>query len=415
MKTLGLDIGSTYIKAGWLDGGRAREVQRLPMPAFVDTSGTARELDPAVVLETVYEILDYYSDAESIWIAGQMSCFTFVDRDGNALVPIISWQDERVNDVQPLAYRLGPDLVRALGNELRPGLPIATLGLVSVIPTDIRQSGYFTSLMGFVAGSLIGTWAHATHVSDAAASGMWDLVAGAWNSDAVAEAGLRVDQMPAGTWSCVPLGRTARGALVHAPVGDQQASLIGAGLRLGALSVNIATGGQASVLTTTCRHAPGVQLRPYVNGDYLRTVTHLPAGRALTTVIRLLNHGEVSESAWKWAADAYIPDQADLNVNLPRWDMSFFSPDGGSLCVLTGETTADECMTAAINHVAEGFVAAAHRLGPSESLIFSGGLAKKLKPLRHAIAGALNLPTEVHEGDDAALDGLAQLARRGFG
>lgn len=413
MKTLGLDFGGTYIKAGWLHSGRAHDVQRRPVPGFIDTNGRARELDPKAVLEAVQVLLSAHPGAESVWIAGQMSCFTFVDRDGTALTPLVSWQDERVIDVTPLAERLGPATIRALGNELRPGLPIATLSLTEAIPADISRRGQYTSLAGFIAGSLMGQWAPETHVTDAAASGMWDVVGDRWNDEAVSAAGLRPDQLPAGTWSCAPIGRTSSGALVHAPLGDQQASLLGAGLRPGALSMNIATGGQASAVSTSTQTPADVQLRPYLKGSFLHTITHLPAGRALTAVVRLLNHGDTSAKAWDWAARACAADHdwQVQKVHEPHWDLGFFSHEGGSLTNLTGATTAAECMTAAVTEVAQAFIAAAHRLGEFDRLIFSGGLVQKFEPLRQAIAAGLNRPAEVHTGDDATLDGLARLAQ----
>jgi hypothetical protein len=58
-------------------------------------------------------------------------------------------------------------------------------------------------------------------------------------------------------------------------------------IRLEELSVNISAGAQASLLTS--RFQPGgYQTRPYFDGLYLNTVTHIPAGRSLGILLDLL-------------------------------------------------------------------------------------------------------------------------------
>ena len=55
----------------------------------------------------------------------------------------------------------------------------------------------------------------------------------------------------------------------------------------GELSINISTGSQVS--RRTDRLEPGeVQTRAYFHGDLLQTITHLPAGRSLNVLVRLL-------------------------------------------------------------------------------------------------------------------------------
>jgi sugar (pentulose or hexulose) kinase len=415
---LGLDVGGTYLKAGWLQHGRATGVQRAATPAFIDPSGPYREIDPSALMNAVHALLARFPDPTAILITGQMSGCTFVDDAGNALVPLITWQDRRTSDVAPIAEALGSTAVVALGNELRPDLPIAALAWPQTPPT-----GLFTSLIGYVAGQLAGQAAQVAHPSDAAASGMWSLADECWLPEALQIAGLQPEQMPAVDWALTAVGRNPSGAPVFAPIGDQQASLLGAGLRpegRALLSMNIATGGQVSVVDTAASKAQQVasrtQIRPFFDGSYLRTFTHLPSGRALTKVLELLSRRAPTDDDWAWAMQACAgPHSEQQPTNpLPTWDPRFFTGEGGQLSGVTASTTSADCMVAAVATLAQGFVAAADDLGgrTCEELVFSGGLVQKFTPLRNAILRYLDLPHTVHPGDDAALDGLAVLAEQ---
>lgn len=68
---------------------------------------------------------------------------------------------------------------------------------------------------------------------------------------------------------------------IYIPVGDHQCSLLGAGLQNHELSVNLGTGGQISILGGTDR--------PYFDGRGLTCHVRLPAGRALSSLQKLLN------------------------------------------------------------------------------------------------------------------------------
>ena len=70
-------------------------------------------------------------------------------------------------------------------------------------------------------------------------------------------------------------------------MGDHQAALAGAFLGERELSLNISTGSQASLFTPTWQ--PGnYQTRPFFDGRFLNTITHIPAGRALNVLFKLL-------------------------------------------------------------------------------------------------------------------------------
>ena len=378
MSSVGLDIGGTYLKVAWLDEGELL-VTRVPTPEFIDSSGRAREIDPDALVDSILRLLDGVIGSrpcDRILITGQMAGLALVNQRGRALAPLISWQDTRVHTVDRVRQSLKPEELARLGDGLRVGLPLVTLSEL-----DVPKGALVTSLIGFVAGSIAATFAPTMHATDAASLGLLDVPICRWSSAALAVARLHESQLPRPVSDLSIVGVNARfGAQIVTSVGDQQAALMGAGLSIGEVSMNIATGCQVSTITDIA-DSP-TQLRPYFLGQYLRTVTHLPAGRLLAAAVR---------------EDVGHPPSGD------EWVAALqFADDPGTSVGRAVETIADACIDAA------------RRLGSGVSIVFSGGVAQKVQVIQHRIADALSIPFRVYEGDDAALEGLRRLDRDYF-
>lgn len=376
MSFVGLDVGGTYLKAAWLAGGRVDgPVHRLSVPSFLDTSGPERELDPAALMASVLALLDEAignSVPQGILVTGQMAGVAFTNSEGRGVAPIITWQDTRVTDLEAIRRELSSAEIARLGESIRVGLPLVTLNAMGV-PAEAR----LTSLIGYVAGSLSNTFASRVHTTDAASWGLLDVSRGSWSAHATRLAGIRQEDLPRVTSEVRAVGTSSRfGAPVLCAVGDQQSSLMGAGLTAGVVSVNLATGCQVSVLSGSC--ASPAQVRPYFYGSYLHTVTHLPAGRLLTSAIAHACGSSESED-WAWA--------------LEHWRES------------------DE-IARAVFAVVHGICESVDRLGARGlPVLFSGGVAQQFHPIRALVQEALATDTTVYNGDDAALAGLATLSQ----
>lgn len=373
MCSVGLDIGGTYLKAARLER-KPLSVHRRPIPDFLDTTGSARELDPSTLLAAVTDLLGDVigdEDCDRIFVTGQMAGLAFIDGSGQAIAPLISWQDTRFSDVASVRKQLAESDVAKLGDGLRIGLPLVTLA-----QREGEEGAFVTSLTSFVTGALAGERAAFIHATDAASLGMLDVATCEWLSGALRVAHLDTDRLPTPRSDVISVGRSPQyGAQVMTAVGDQQAALLGAGLADGQISMNIATGCQVSRLSA--RAESPAQLRPYFGGRYLQTITHLPAGRLLA---------------------AAVEQEAGRRPTAEDWETS--------LAALNGSTPVGQ----ALMEIADACVEAANRLGSAPSVLFSGGLAQKLPSLRERILAELGVSGEVFAGDDAALQGLAVLA-----
>jgi sugar (pentulose or hexulose) kinase len=432
MRFLGIDAGATYLKGAVLDAEnlRVERVVRTPFPAFLGGAGGIRETLPAEILDRVAGLLDeLYAaapDARGLLLCGQMHGMVLATGEGAALSNFISWQDARAAEPMPgaggsyfaaLASRIEARVRQEAGNELRPGLPVSALFVLKERGELPAPPFLPAALADFLAAHLC----HArpvTSAGNAAAHGCMHVRRGEWHRELLAAAGLEAIDLPA----IVPEG-TCVGTLprrwgripCYVAVGDQQAALLGASLEPGELSLNVATGSQVSLLAGDAA-AGDYQVRPYFGGQFLRTITHIPAGRSLNLLLRLLAEmgtGGCGDELWeRLETAARAVPATSLEV-----DLSFFAgalgEAGGITNIREDNFTAGHLFRAAIETMAGNYRHCAARLSPAgewRRLVFSGGLILKLRTLREAAIRRFGCAFRLADEAEDTLLGLARLA-----
>jgi hypothetical protein len=151
--------------------------------------------------------------------------------------------------------------------------------------------------------------------------------------------------------------------------------------------------------------------RPFFDSSWLRTITHIPAGRALNVLAGLVGEGAPAAN-WRRIDEAVRrTEETDLVV-----DLSFFPGafgDRGRIENIREDNfSLGQLFLAAWQSMARNYAAAAERIFPDRrwgSLAFSGGVANASPRLRDLIAGALDRPYRMGSPDDTLL-GLGTLA-----
>ncbi len=308
-------------------------------------------------------------------------------------------------------------MIRRLGNELRPGNPLSLLAWLA----DHRAlpAGPLTAVgIGEYVLAKLCAAEPAFHVTQTA--GMLDLTTRDWCYEATERLGLSNIRWPKIVDLKHPIGEwNVDGNRLNcfAAVGDHPCALAGAGLEQRELSINISTGSQVSVRTIDVRPGSDYQTRPYFNGEWLNTITHLPAGRSLNALVGLLTElagprGEVQSEVWHRIGRAVENvRETDLKVSL-----SFFSGPagerGGIENISLENCTAGHLFRAAMNNMADNYVKAAGVLAASTSwdrILISGGLAQKLASLPQTVADRLRIPFRIVDATEETLQGLLQL------
>ena len=432
MEFLAVDLGTSFIKTAIVDVAdlRIREVRRCASPPNIG-GGPADtvEINPSDVLSVVRKLVDdllaLSGDCLGILMCGQMGGLILLDQFHTPVSAYMSWQDRRacrIRSGQTSYFQYLQELVAdqthsVLGNELRPGLSPSLLSYIfQTQPQRLSDSTIPVTLPDYIAAALCGK-RPVTEVTNA--PGVVSIVDRKLATDVLQQAGVppldwpllvnfqhRVGEYKSGTQT-VP---------VYAATGDHQCSLVGTLLRRGELSINIATGSQISLLTTE-NHCKEFQLRPFFDGQWLKTITNIPAGRALTTILKLLvevSGKEPGQREWDYffrAADETV--DSDVAVNLGLFPGAI--PGPGLLGNLSeSNLTVGHIARAALQQMATQYEQLSVQLDRNrkwDRIALSGGLARKSALLRQLVCNALSTESRMAPTDDDALFGLLVLGR----
>ena len=356
----------------------------------------------------------------------QMSCLVLMDGQGKARSNCIGWRDQRALEPHPsgsgsyydvLNKRLTTKQKRELGNELPPGAPICFLFWMA--EQGVLEPGLVpVSLADFVLSTLCAS-PPSIESSNAMACELLRLDTLGWHQEVIEELGLDKLLWPPIRKHGEIVGRMKVGANTvpcYTPVGDYQCALAGALLTEDELSLNISTGSQVSRMT---KHLAlgDYQTRPFFDAKFTNTFSHLPAGRSLNVLIDLLSEfaqqsGTATSDPWQYIARAAAAiDHTDLEVRL-----SFFPGPCGNMGSISNireqNLTVGTLVRASFENMAQNYCDCALRIWPDRSwknIVFSGGLARKLKLLRQIIDQKFQTSSRLCPMEDTLL-GLMVLA-----
>ncbi|MBM3878016.1 MAG: hypothetical protein FJ386_15115 [Verrucomicrobia bacterium] len=435
MRYLGIDIGSSYIKGAVLDADALRlsHIEREAAPPFVSgLDHRFREIEPEPLVQTVRAVLerlhDHCPDAAGVLMSSQLHGMVLCDDKGRALTRFIAWQDQRALMPAPggeescfdvIERLITPGERQQLGNERVPGLPLNFLFWLAKYHALPATDALPAVLPYFVAASLCGG-APVSDVTHAYGHGALHIGKLDWHHDVIAKLGLDALRWPRivpqgaviGEWS-----HRGRSLPVFAPVGDYHVSQVGALLEADELSVNVSTGSAVIRIADGCETGD-FQTRPWFDGRYLNTITHLPAGRALNAMVHLLTElataqGVTLGDPWDYIhAGASRADGAGLQVN-PAFYPGNAGDHGAVLNLREDNMTVGHLFHALFAGMAENYAKCAARIAPGRDwsrLVFSGGVALKNAVLRQLICARLGDAHRLAPSDEDTLFGLLVLS-----
>lgn len=378
-RIVAVDLGGTFLKVGLFEDGELAWTQRTRVAAFQESPGLAGRLSPGLLTRGITSALEMVSErttvADAVMVTGQMAGLALLDPEGCSSKSLLTWQESSSVDREAVPSDVRFAFENTTGERLAPHLP-----LLKLHECDLPQNASVTSLIGYVANVVSGSAGSAIHITDAASWGMCDVRTGAWVPELLKFAGVTEVQLPRISWNVDQVGFCERlSAPVFSAVGDQQAALLGAALQTSEVSVNLATGCQVSLRSLT--DETPFQIRPFFAGEFLKTRTHLPAGRLLESAVNKA-YGTITPAAW---------DQARRDV-------------------LAG--IAPKAVSAAVGEIAVA-IAQTYRVlteGEARRILFTGGLIQRFPAIQRQLEDELGVASRVFADEDAALTGLASLA-----
>ncbi|WP_127588263.1 sedoheptulokinase [Paenibacillus koleovorans] len=449
MLFIGLDIGSSYFKSAVLDLQAARllDVRKDKAPLKLPTAEEGRyEIDAeamaALASAHIGKLLNRYRGAiAGIVLSTQMHGFVLTDDSGMPVTAYISWQDRRClerladgeeNSLEALEQLLGPHAPARSGLRLKPGLALGNL--YSWLQQNreaaaCRRAAEFHTLGSFLIRRLTG--AHATHLTNAAATGMVDVVDRVWNARTIDEASCGNLRFPAlvGETEQAGVYRSRYGNIpVYPDIGDHQASVLGCcGNGGNDIIVTLGTAGLLSRESASWSEGEDkYECRPYFEGGYLNTVSRLPGGRNFDVLIEFVQ--SVARDVWGrtpgkdriWRESARLAEAAARDPIAPlRVELGFYP---GQLGVDRGQIGTIDAhnlrlgplFLGAFDNMADVYRTMLGRLcgsfGEAHRVIFAGGLAWRNPLLRQRMSVGLGLPGDLPPLADESLVGLFRLA-----
>ena len=253
-----IDIGSTNIK--WSHGKTAGKI---PFPAAFDAAYPRYEVRADEIFSIVLNLIDTHRPQRAFFSV-QMHGYVLL-KEGREATGYISWRDARGKDLPPDFA-----LTEEYGVRIKPNLPRLSLQAQSVAADE------FCTLGSYLVYRLTGK--NTTHVTDAAASGFYNVKTGARDACRY--------RLPEAVYRVQEAGRY-KDTAVFSPVGDQQASVLGAWKGMENAEGYVLNLGTAAQL---CCMAEGFaagdfESRPYFGGNTLCTVTGLPGGGYISRTI----------------------------------------------------------------------------------------------------------------------------------
>ena len=432
---IAVDLGTSFIKGAMLDLETLslKHIQRVPFPEPVaGLPSLFYEVDPLQVVSAfqalVRQLLADSPDSQGLVMCSQMHGLVLTTEQGQPLSNCMTWQDQRVLLSHPsgegtyfeiLSSRLTAEEKRQIGNELKPSLPLCYLFWLAE-ENKLPQTAVIPAALPDFVLAYLSEAKPDIELTNAGAHGALNLETLAWHQGIIDKLGLAHLQWPHirdfGEPVCT-LEIDGASLPCYTPIGDHQCAVTGAFLGYEELSLNIATASQVTMLTPKLALGE-YQTRPFFDSRFMNTIARLPAGRSLDVLINLLTELATAQGitlADPWATiDEAVASVSDTTLQV---DLSFFATTVGDQGLIGNiqedNLTIGHLFRAAFRHMAENYYTCGLRLSPNQgwrNLVFSGGIAQKVAPLRQIIQDKFGLDYRVCVSSEDTLLGLLALA-----
>ncbi len=419
--TIGLDIGTTSISGVKRDltTGAVLETRTVDSEADLPATRAGEHIQsPKEILAKVYRLAEALDGdrAAAIGVTGQMHGILYVDKMGNALSPLYTWQDDR-----GAAYC--ETIREKTGYRLSAGYGLATHYALLQEHGVPENAAHLCTIMDYVVMQLCDRTTPLIHATNAASLGLYDLAQDRFDLDAIGKLGIDDTLLPEVTTDCTMV-KQKNGRPMVVAIGDNQAAFLGAVTDMTHTAlVNIGTSSQISFVCPKDApiHYGSIETRPFLPDLRLHSGSGLCGGRAYALTERFFR---------EYAVALGLPDEKRYDVlnrlaangltegNIPLVRTTFcgtrddpglrgliaglgednFTPSALAAGVLLGMAT----------ELYEMFTAAEH--DHIEQLVASGNAVRQNPTLVRCIERVFGLPVTVSAYREEAATGAAKFA-----
>ena len=286
---MGIDIGTTSVCGVVTDSSTGEILKSLTLAN--DSSLPSRFAyekiqDPGRILQITEQIYrtftDEFSDISAVGFTGQMHGILYLDKEGNPLSPLYTWQDGRGNEIYSDGLTYAEYLTKNSPYRAASGFGLTThfFNLKNgLVPKSAHK---ICTVHDFVAMKAASLKSPVAHTSDGASLGFFDLNSLSFDKNSLRRLGIDRDILPEICKGEKFIGNTEENLKVAVAIGDNQASVFASLTGEGQVLVNVGTGSQISVISEQKLTTDIVETRPYFGGKYLITSCPLCGGYSYT-------------------------------------------------------------------------------------------------------------------------------------
>lgn len=411
MKFLLLDYGATNIKSAIVDllNGQIKMVEKYSFPPNVKNLKSRFEISVNELKNSFLMICDKYyhkydAKFDGISISSQMHGFIVLNDRLEPKTNYISWKDERsLEEVggkitfEHANKNLGYVFREITGMTPRPGIPYFNIFHLAR-NNEIKNDDIIISLPTWL--SLVSNNTKLIeHDTMLAGLGFYNISNRKTSVDLISFLYDNTNIKPKfceraeigevlGYWHS-----SNKNVPIYLGVGDHQCALLGADvLYEGDVSINLGTGSQVSCVRKSLEkniNAIEYDYRPYFDGNYLKTITHIPSGRVLDEFISFLKDvasNSVNNNFDPWEIVSSLSDEEIINSTL-KFDLSIFNGSwnyttGGKIDQIKfGSLNIHNYLSSLMKSYIEQYIYAIQVLTKGNKnfkYIFSGGIARRL-------------------------------------
>jgi sedoheptulokinase len=287
MYLAGIDIGTTslcLIVTNAEDGRVIRIVSTKNDAALPSKESWEHTQNADRIVELVQSLIeecqDNWDDVRVIGISCQMHGVLYVNKEGRAVSPLVTWQDGRGELLLESGRSYASELSELTGYDLHTGYGLVThfyLTKQGKLPSGAAK---LCTIGDYVAMQLCDEKTPRIDSSNAASIGLFTLPNRQFDKNKLVAAGMDDEFLPELVHNN-PLAGTVDGKKVLWSIGDNQASFLGAVPSfIGTLLVNIGTGSQVSVYSPEYIESPHLETRPFMDDGYLLVGASLSGGKS---------------------------------------------------------------------------------------------------------------------------------------
>lgn len=425
MYFIGIDIGTTSICGTKYDISKhITDTLFIKNEAGIESPNPSQKLqDPDWIVNCVLGIVKKFESAtqpiQGIGVTGQMHGILYLDKDGNAVSPLHTWQDNSGNQIFNNGHTYAEFLTAYTGHHLSTGYGLVTHFYHlknALVPHNATK---LCTIMDYVVMKLTNRKTPVTDYTNAAGLGFFNTFENKFDTTSLKNVGIDPAMLPDINESAILTGHYDSGIPVYAAIGDNQASFIGSvENKNNSIHITIGTSSQLSVYSDMYLESDILDTRPFPGGGYLLVGAALSGGQSLAvlkslfdTVLQSSKHDSLDDDDFYQMINTidYVNNGDGLSVGT-LFNGSRNNPfSKGSISnISTTNFTAKDLILGFMNGICEEVYQFYHLL-PEELkknrniLIGAGNAIKKNPLLCKALQDTFQLPMimSAHEEDAA--------------